>query len=192
MSDFDTIAVRKQEISAITRQRHLAATVRVTRLIGILFVAIGGLGVLLILSDSRRPVFALTLLSTLVITPGVLYVIAGVFLKKRRYWAWMTTVIMTLLLLLTALTFSAAVVIEMMHSRHPDDASMPATGLACMVFSLTSILISLRKCLPAVLESEQQAQHGFAVIPVAHLAPPTDQQSPRLPATSPYSSQPDP
>jgi len=179
MSDLDSIAVRKQEFSAITRQRHLDATVRVTRLIGILFVTIGCLGALLILSESRRStVSALTILSSLVITPGVLYIIAGVFLKKRRYWAWMTTVIMTLLLLLVVLIFSTLVLIAIVRTHFPEESSMPAVGFACMAIALTSILISLRKCLPAVLESEQQAQHGFAVIPVANLAPPSDQQSP--------------
>lgn len=99
---------------------------------------------------------------------------------------------MTLLLLLVVLTFSTAVVIAMVRSHFPDEALMPVTGFACMAIALTSILLSLRKCLPAILETEQHAQHGFAVIPVARIAPAARRMSSAGDITSPYSSQSDP
>lgn len=175
MTHFDPIEVRRAQFDGLARQRHLDKTVRETRLIGILFAAIGGIAILAAMQDSRRtPTPFLAGMSVMLVAPGVLYVLAGVFLKRRRYWAWMTTVVMTVLLLLAVIILSVGLIAAMIRSNNADAGWMPGIAFACWTIALGSILFSLRQCLPAILETEQQAQQGFSVIPVARLAPPAD------------------
>lgn len=182
-----------EKFHAISRERHLEGAVRLTRLFGILFLLVGALLVFLESLNSFRPrLYALAMISALVVIPGILFLFTSIFLKKRRYWAWIIATAMTVLILIVVVLLSVTAMFVLSRGADVDVLWIPATALSCLAIALSFILFSLRRCRPAILEGDQLAQHGFAVIPVARVAPNADAKLPPGQSTSPYSSPPDP
>jgi len=113
---------------------------------------------------------------------GLLYMIFAFFLRRRRYWAWVASVVMTVLLLVFVLFLTIWLVVRIPMWRHQEMAmfvAVPLVGLGSWVTALGLILKYLRDALPAVREKEAGAQMGFAVIPVARVAEGGESDEPR-------------
>ena len=166
-------AVREAE----TRARRLKDVIHSAYLLGGTFFVVGALLGLLSLGMRRRAdaiglVIAMSLGSS-----GLLYMIFAHFLRRRRYWAWVASLVMTIVLLtfVGILTLWILILIVARWEREMTDPQsflvvVPIIGLGSWVLALALILKYLREALPAVREEEAGVQMGFAVIPVAHVA----------------------
>jgi hypothetical protein len=176
MAGIDPLEIRKAQFQAALEARHLASAVQSTRFIGVLFAAIGIVTLLAMwfpALQGRLPLYAIALVSTFLVAPGVLYVVAEVFLKARRYWAWLATAIITGVLLLAVGGVCLYSVVAMLAFGQADLGG-PIVAFACWASALGVILFSLRQCLPAVRAAEQVVQKGFSIVPLAHSAAPAD------------------
>jgi hypothetical protein len=161
--------------------RRLKAIVSSARLLGLAFLGFGLLAMLPAIDRLRFDPLPMLIASSLT-SSGALYVVFAVFLRKRRYWAWVATLVMTILLLGAVALFTVFVVSniagEFTRWGDPQWSEMllmllgPGLWLGCWMAALILILRYLGQSLPAVREEEAVAQKGFAVIPVADLAPP--------------------
>ncbi len=146
----------------VSRMQSLREAAQATRFIGLMF-ALMGVVTAIVISATDGKMLVVAAVSIFLITPGVLYFLSGYFLLKRHYWAWLATTIMTYALFAP---MSVTTIVGLITSPLP-----ALLGGACWGWALALILKSLWKCLPAVREAETTAQHGFAVIPVAQIAP---------------------
>jgi hypothetical protein len=118
--------------------------------------------------DAIGRVIAMSLASS-----GLLYMIFARFLRRRRYWAWVGSLVMTIILFGFVSILSLIVVVAVVRNWEREGAAfvvIPFIGLGSWVVALGLILKYLRDALPAVREEEAGAQMGFAVIPVARVA----------------------
>jgi hypothetical protein len=161
---------RRRVYRARPSARELDLTVDETQTIGGIFVVVGaGLLVAIVAQAKhldRAALLGIGAVSTLLIAPGVLYVLAGVFLRRRRYWAWVATRVMTIVLLwVVGLGGVAAVVLTTINQPLIYGLG-PVVGFGCWGAALGIILSSLRRNVRLVREAEHVAQKGFHVLPV--------------------------
>src|SRR5687767_10025728 len=161
--------------------RRLKAVVNAARLLGICFL---GFGLLTMFPAIQRfgfdPVFML--IASSLTSSGALYLVFSAFLARRRYWAWVAMLVMTIFLLGGVAVFSVFVVSNIVRQftrwGEPEWSEMlrmllgPGLWLGSWLAALILILRYLGQSLPAVREEEAVAQKGFAVSPVADPAPP--------------------
>jgi hypothetical protein len=157
---------------AEARTRRLKEIIRSAHLLGSAFL---GAGVLVgfAAAGMRRAdpvdvVIAMSLGSS-----GLLYIIFAKFLRRRRYWAWVASFVMTAILFTFVSAFTVWVISRIVSRWEAETAvlgAIPLIGLASWVLALGLILMYLREALPAVREEEAGVQMGFAVIPVAGVA----------------------
>ncbi|HEY7119084.1 MAG TPA: hypothetical protein VH475_21010 [Tepidisphaeraceae bacterium] len=99
----------------------------------------------------------------LVAAPGLLYLVAAVGLSRRRYWAWVMSLIVTVLLMVALL---ATCVYFAAFARAGASA-----GLACptvMYFSMPClILLYMLRAVPVVRDAGLLVRKGFHVLPAA-------------------------
>jgi hypothetical protein len=153
--------VNRARASHAEQVRHLESAVGATRLIGILFALLGG-GLLVLMVADHEPTLRLVFVAGFVVAPGVLYVVAGFFLKGRKYWAWLATLVVSVVALIGVAMLGLVVVVSFVRRERAEASIVVAFG--CWVAALVGILWSLYKCLPAVREAEQVAQSGFGVV----------------------------
>jgi hypothetical protein len=131
------------------------------RLVGALLV-VGGLfavfGMRASLGARVRPAAMVTGLVTL---PGALYVVASLGQTARRYWAWVMSLVVTVLLMATLLGVGVYFV-----------AFAPGAGAPTLVvpvalyFSMPGlILLYMLRALPVVRDAELLSGNGFLVLP---------------------------
>ncbi|MDB5320613.1 MAG: hypothetical protein JWN40_2244 [Phycisphaerales bacterium] len=99
------------------------------------------------------------LVTSLVTVPGLLYIIASVGLARRRYWAWVMSFAVSVLLMVALLVTFALITI-----RQPDAALMWIPGILLMSMP-GLILFYMLRALPVVREAELLGAPGFAVLP---------------------------
>jgi hypothetical protein len=158
--------------------RKLRAIVRSACLLGACFLFIGVLVMGVAIPRFRRDPITLLVASSLT-SSGVLYIVFGVFLRRRRFWAWVAMLVMTIVLLAGVTVFAILVVSNVVREfgrREPELYMVvlmllgPGLWLGCWMAALILILRYLGQSLPAVREQEAVAQKGFAVIPVGGVA----------------------
>ena len=159
--------------------RKLRAIVRSACLLGACFLGIGLLSMGVAMPRFRRDPITMFIASSLMAS-GVLYIVFGVFLRRRRFWAWVAMLVMTIVLLAGVSVFMIFVVSNVVREFERGEPEWhmvvllllgPGLWLGCWMAALILILRYLGQSLPAVREQEAVAQKGFAVIPVAALAP---------------------
>lgn len=135
--------------------------------LGIVFTLIGGLILAAALAaDTRRSRLVAMLVGSFLVAPGILYIVGAIFLRARRYWAWVTTLVLTIIALIAVAALSVWLVISM--GRRVDGQPSALLAFGCWGMALIFVLRYLRDALPGVRETEANAQHGFAVVaPVA-------------------------
>lgn len=142
-----------------------------TSFVGTLFILTGLAAAWVVGSTSRGSsrAYAVAGISTFLIAPGLLYVVAGIFLKRRRHWAWVATTAMTWLLFAAATAVCAITGGSVLYSANAPLAQLigPAVALACWAGALGVILSCLRKCLPAVRRTGHLERPAFTVLPTA-------------------------
>jgi hypothetical protein len=157
---------------AEARARRLKEIIRSAYLLGSAFL---GAGVLVgfAASSMRRADPVSVVIAMSLGSSGLLYIIFAKFLRRRRYWAWVASFVMTVILFTFVSAFAVWVVSRMVARWDPEMAALsmiPVIGLGSWVLALALILMYLREALPAVREEEAGVQMGFAVIPVASVA----------------------
>ena len=162
------------------RARDLKSIVGSAQLLGGCFLCFG---LLLLFPATRRRRWVdptLLFIASSLMSSGVLYVVFASFLKRRRYWAWVATLVMTILLLAVVTSFAGWVAYSVARDvgREPAPGRVfllamlgPGVWLGTWIAALVLILRYLRRSLPAVREEESVVQKGFAVVPLAQLAP---------------------
>jgi hypothetical protein len=162
------------------RQRdraRLKEVVESVRTLGFCFTVVGVGCVLWAFMETDglgpRRIATLSIAFTLLVAPGVLYVLAGNFLRNRRYRAWVATYALTIVLLVCHAFLCG--VIGWQTFRRPvwrlNELVGPVLFFAAWGGALLVILGSLRECMPMVREAEEAAVQGFHVLPVARHAP---------------------
>ena len=168
-------------------QRPLALAVRSTRILGILFCALGMCGTLpmLYLGLARGPGgtgggglarMAFVGVGTILVYfgPGALYLVCAVFIARRRTWAVITAMVLAAIQLLF-ICFGMAMFLIMMLSG---GAGAP---LIAMLFPLALMLLvmaalgqleyHLSKCFEAIRLAPLEMQRGFDPLPPAPVIP---------------------
>jgi len=154
------------------RSPHLTEAVEFARFMGVIFMGAGVVVCLMPRMVMPRVDTQLVMAgaAALLITPGVLYVVAGVFLGRRHYWAWMTVTITTYILvgsvcgLLGWRLYSALADTGSVAGGPGEMIGMSMLGTGCGLTGLVVILHHLRKAGPEVREAEQVAREGFEVL----------------------------
>src|SRR6185503_8444825 len=91
--------------------RKLKAIVSSARLLGLCFLGFGLLVMMTTVGRIRRdPIFAI--IGSSLTSSGVLYIVFGVFLRRRRYWAWVAMLVMTILMLIGVGLFTVFVILN--------------------------------------------------------------------------------
>jgi hypothetical protein len=156
-----------------SRTRHLKSIVGSAQLLGGAFVAVG-LFMMLIAFGGRRADPLMLVLAMSLASSGAAYIVFATFLRRRRYWAWVATLVMTILLLAAVSFLALWIVARALFESDPRILAIitiPVIGFGSWIAALALILYYLRESLPAVREQEAVVQKGFAVIPVAQVAP---------------------
>jgi NADH:ubiquinone oxidoreductase subunit K len=134
------------------------------RLVGILLAA-GGIVVtsrIINLSDPITPRVAAV--TGLVTVPGVLYLIGSIGLARRRYWAWVMSLSVTVLLIVAQL---AVMIVIACTSRGGAQVFCP--GFFCVLMPVL-ILAYMLRTLPVLRQAELVGMKGFMILPVARHA----------------------
>jgi hypothetical protein len=168
-------------------QRPLRLAVRSTRILGILFVAIGLLGMLPIfflrggrgagagggLSLALMSVVAMTTI-LIYVAPGALYLVCAVFIGRRRTWAVITAMVLAGIQL-AFLMLGLVSLLVMFLSAAPGARSMTALiplGIGALVLvALAQLEYHLSKCFEAIRHAPVDEQRGFEPLPAAPVVP---------------------
>jgi hypothetical protein len=147
-----------------TTPRHLEVlreVIDALRLVGVL-LSIGGIFFTSRIFDFRDPINPrVAAVTGLVTIPGVLYVIASVGLTRRRYWAWVMSLIVTVLLIVALL--ATMIVVTCLNDR---GGQIFIPGIFYLLMPVL-ILIYMLRALPVLREAELLDTKGFIVLPVA-------------------------
>jgi hypothetical protein len=141
------------------------------RLVGMLLAA-GGVVVTSRIIDLRDPITPrVAAVTGLVTVPGVLYVIGSIGLSRRRYWAWVMSLSVTVLLIVALL--ASMIVIACIS---PNGTQVFCPGFFYLLMPVL-ILCYMLRTLPVLREAELLGMKGFMILPVARHggddAPPT-------------------
>ena len=131
------------------------------RLVGML-LAIGGVVVtsrIINLSDPITPRVAGV--TGLVTVPGILYVIGSIGLARRRYWAWVMSLSVTVLLIVALLASMLVIA-----CTHPNGTQIFCPGVFYLLMPAL-ILTYMLHTLPVLREAELLGVKGFMILPVA-------------------------
>src|SRR3954468_1345704 len=80
-------------------QRLLDEVTEAIRFVGVMLVACGLIGLLAVAGLNGAPRYTAVVVTGLVTVPGALYVVASFGLAARRHWAWVTSLVVTLVLM---------------------------------------------------------------------------------------------
>jgi len=144
--------------------RLLHEVIGALRLVGIL-LAIGGVVVtsrIINLSDPITPRVAAV--TGLVTVPGMLYLIGSIGLARRRYWAWVMSLSVTVLLIVALL--AGMIVIA---CTNPNGTQVFCPGAFYLLMPVL-ILGYILRTLPVLREAELLGMKGFMILPVARHA----------------------
>jgi hypothetical protein len=144
------------------------------KLVGGLFILAGGLPMLIAMMDGRSWILQVagTAATILLVGPGVWYVMASIFLKRKQYW----TISTTYRVAMAQIVAVVGVIMAFALFAHWRSASVgfvivPAFLAVYFVPALIALLFDIRK---AARELQATEGHGFAVQVVpADQSPPT-------------------
>jgi drug/metabolite transporter (DMT)-like permease len=134
------------------------------RLVGIL-LAVGGIVVTSRMMNLRDPITPrVAAITGLVTVPGVLYLIGSIGLARRRYWAWVMSLSVTVLLIV-----AQVVVMIVIACISPEGSQIFCPGFFCVLMPVL-ILCYMLRTLPVLREAELLGMKGFMILPVARHA----------------------
>ncbi len=163
-------------------QRPLHLAVRSTRVLGILFLALGLWGTVpMFLAGMRsaRPVstFGMGVIALSMVFihfgPGALYLVCSVFLARRRTWAVITAMIIAgvqLAYMLLAFAFGGLALNLFSAPAAPSALVLVAFGVSMLIFlALAQLEYHLSKCFEAIRLAPIEVQRGFDPLPATPL-----------------------
>ena len=169
-------------------QRPLKLAVRSTRVLGILFCALGMCGTLpMLYLGLARPAagagggggiarMAFVGLSTILVYfgPGALYLVCAVFIARRRTWAVITAMVLAAIQLLF-ITFGMVMFVIMFLSNAGTTPtyvmSFPLGIMLLVILALAQLEYHLSKCFEAIRLAPLDVQRGFEPLPPAPVIP---------------------
>lgn len=170
--------------------RVLKEVIDAIRMVGGVLV-VGGLGAIVAsLGRSSRDFIHIAVPATSVaVIPGVLYLVAAAGLVRRRYWAWVMSLLVTIVLMLVILAVGIyALAVVAPRSAGPS-GEIHASGCVCptlLYFSMPSlILLYMVRALPVIREAELLTFTGFNVLPPVRVQPLDPPAEPTSPAPAP-------
>jgi len=135
------------------------------RLVGML-LAVGGIAVTSRMINLRDPITPrVAAVTGLVTVPGVLYLIGSIGLARRRYWAWVMSLSVTVLLIV-----AQVVVMVVIACINPAGIQVFCPGFFCVLMPVL-ILGYMLRTLPVLREAELLGMKGFMMLPVARHSP---------------------
>jgi len=149
----------------VRQQRVFSEVIDALWFLGLLLFLGGGAVTIGLLNKGKVMLHVAALVTALATVPGALYVVAAVGLKRRRYWAWVATSVLTWVSLVVAVGLCGAAAYEVLRAGAYGELLGPAVALGSWGTALGSILWALRASLPAVRQTEQLARPAFNVIP---------------------------
>lgn len=156
--------------------RMLKEVIDAIRLVGGVLV-VGGLGVIVFNLDKSGRDFAHIAIpmTSLAVIPGTLYLVAAEGLVRRRYWAWVMSLLVTIILMLAILGagyYFIAVVVPYNAAPGVDANAGGFVFPILLYFSMPSlILIYMLRALPVIREAELLTFTGFNVLPPVRVQP---------------------
>ncbi|HWE03278.1 MAG TPA: hypothetical protein VG326_12790 [Tepidisphaeraceae bacterium] len=154
-------------------QRPLHLAIRSTRLLGIILVSFGLLALAPILMMARRRLggvmisfLSIYFLAAIVyLVPGAAYLVIAYFLKRRRYWAIVTGLILASIQLVLALCVAASFVVMWLGQGLGQGLSPPAyiggAVVALIILALTQLIYHLIKSFGSIKHVSIEEQRGF-------------------------------
>jgi hypothetical protein len=132
------------------------------KLVGGLFVFLGGLPMLEAMHDGRGWIaqLAATATTLLLVGPGVWYLIAGIFLHRKQYWAIRTTYKVALGQIVAVGIVLAVTISAPWRNRNAIVFLIPAMLAVFFIPALIALLFDLRRAARQLLVMEAR---GFAV-----------------------------
>ena len=141
---------------------ELKAAVDAIRFIGVVLAGTGVLGMLVLYLERTGPI-SLALISTFVVTPGILYVVCASFLFRKKQWAYRGARTMTWVLMILAMLLIVVSPFELPFD-FPQKFSAALAGL-CWCAALGMVLRSLSISETLIRQEEMIARRGFGVEP---------------------------
>jgi cytochrome bd-type quinol oxidase subunit 2 len=173
MNKGERIRPTRRGVYRDTQLYSLREAANSAQLLGMVFTAVGTLIVALIMKATGRGLRGgLAVVAALLVGPGIFYVVAGVFLKRRRYWAWKSAQVMTIALLSLLVVAIIALIVALITNPEKGSVLGAVIGFGCWAGALVIIRFLLIDCLPAVMDKENAMRKGFFVLPAQ--PPPSD------------------
>jgi len=114
-------------------------------------------------------------MTSLAVIPGALYLVAAEGLVRRRYWAWVMSLLVTVILMITILGagyYFIAVVVPYNAAPGVDANADGFVFPILLYFSMPSlILVYMLPALPVIREAELLTFTGFSVLPPVRVQP---------------------
>jgi hypothetical protein len=178
--------------------RVLEEVISALRMVGVV-LAVGGLGVIFAnLGRTGRDFIHIAVpFASLAVIPGALYLVAAEGLVRRRYWAWVMSLLVTVVLMVAILGVGCYLLAVLGPRRAGPSGEINASGYVCptlLYFSMPSlILLYMVRALPVIREAELLTSKGFNVLPPVPVQPldssdepsPTTSRGPAPPAPWP-------
>jgi len=157
------------------RPLHLA--IRSTRLLAIIFLFLGGCLCAAVLANGRRSsIISLPAMAMLLFYfgPGVAYLIFTIYLKRRQFWAVLSSLILASIQLLFALVVAITLlIVSMIKSAHNVNFVIaPLLLLGIVILALAQLIYHLALSFEAIKHVPVEEQRGFEPLMVQPIAPP--------------------
>lgn len=155
----------------LRRPLHLA--IRSMRLLGIVFITLGMLGILPIVWIGWQMLGAVWLFFIVVVLmfyvgPGILYIVCAIYLKRRRTWAVVMAIVIASLHLLLVLAAIISILISIASTGN-NSLWIAAGILALFIMAFAQLIYHLSRSFESLKCPPMEEQRGFE--PVL-LAPP--------------------
>ena len=164
------------------RPLHLA--VRSTRILGILFIVLGAIGMLpTLLGIQRAGGIRLSIASMILLAlfmslvyfgPGALYLVCSIHIARRRTWSVVTAMVLAgiqLLLILAGVAMMTFMALSDAPAALKWTLVLPAAVTLLIFLALAQLEYHLSKCFAAIRLAPVDVQRGFDPLPGAPLVP---------------------
>ena len=161
------------------RPLHLA--IRSTRLLAIIFLFLGGCVCTAFLRGRRSTVISLPALAALLFYfgPGVAYLIFSIYLKRRQFWAVLSSLILASIQLLFTLAVAVSLLIVSMikSANSVNFVIAPLIVLGIVILALAQLVYHLALSFEAIKHVPVEEQRGFEPLMFQPIIPsqPADQ-----------------
>ena len=165
-------------------QRPLHLAVRSTRILGIVFIVLGAVGMLpTLLGIQRAGGIRLSIASLILLAlfmslvyfgPGALYLVCSIHIARRRKWAVVTAMVLAgiqLLLILAGVVMMTFMAFSDAPAALKWTLILPAAVTLLIFLALAQLEYHLSKCFEAIRLAPLDVQRGFDPLPAAPLVP---------------------